>query len=91
MIDLTLTVTLQDGETFTVRPKLSTFVKFERQYKTSVTTAFASDNVSLEHLTWVAWEQARRDGVAVPPFETFVEKLDDIDPAVEQVPLAATA
>jgi hypothetical protein len=89
MIDLTLTVELEDGEKWQVRPKLGTFIKFERQYKTPVSTAF--NEPSLEHLAWLAWEASRKEGRAVPLFDKFVDNLVDLDLENDDAPLVDTA
>mgnify|MGYP003961343689 FL=1 len=89
MIDLTLTVELEDGEKWQVRPKLGTFIKFERQFKTPVSTAF--NEPALEHLAWLAWEGSRKDGRTVPPFDKFVDNLVDLDLESDDTPLVATA
>ena len=89
MIDLTLTVELEDGEKWQVRPKLGTFIKFERQFKTPVSTAF--NEPALEHLAWLAWEGSRKDGRTVPPFDKFVDNLVDLDLERDDTPLVDTA
>jgi hypothetical protein len=89
MIDLTLTVELEDGEKWQVRPKLGTFIKFERQFKTPVSTAF--NEPALEHLAWLAWEGSRKDGRTVPPFDKFVDNLVDLDLESDDTPLVDTA
>ena len=89
MIDLTLTVELEDGEKWQVRPKLGTFIKFERQFKTPVSTAF--NEPALEHLAWLAWEGSRKDGRTVPPFDKFVDSLVDLDLESDDTPLVDTA
>lgn len=89
MIDLTLTVELEDGETWQVRPKLGTFIKFERQFNTPVSTAF--NEPSLEHLAWLAWEGSRKMGRTVPPFDKFVDQLADLDLESDETPLVDTA
>ena len=89
MIDLTLTVELEDGEKWQVRPKLGTFIKFERQFKTPVSTAL--NEPALEHLAWLAWEGSRKDGRTVPPFDKFVDQLVDLDLESDDTPLVDTA
>ena len=89
MSDLTLTVELEDGEKWQVRPKLGTFIKFERQFKTPVSTAF--NEPALEHLAWLAWEGSRKDGRTVPPFDKFVDNLVDLDLESDDTPLVDTA
>jgi hypothetical protein len=91
MIDLTLTVELEDGEKWQVNPKLGTFIKFEKHFSTTISSAFTEGNISLTHLAWLAWEGSRKVGRIVPPFDKFVDVLVDLDLESEDSPLVDTA
>ncbi len=90
MIDLTLTVQLEDGERWDVTPKLATYVRFEDKFSTAVSAAFAEGTVHLKHLAWIAWDGSRRAGRTVPLFDEFVDKLEDLDVTEHAAPLAGT-
>lgn len=87
MIDLTLTVELDDGERWDVTPKLATYVRFEDKFSTAVTAAFTDGNIHLKHLAWIAWEGSRRAGHTVPLFDEFVDKLVSLDVTEDSAPL----
>ncbi len=91
MIDLTLTVQLEDGERWEITPKLATFVRFEEQFDTAVSSAFAEGTIHLKHLAWLAWDGARRSGRTVPLFDAFVDKLVDLDVVNNDAPLVERA
>lgn len=90
MIDLNLTVSLEDGEQWTVRPSIGTFIKFERHFKMTV-QALSNGSLAIEHLAWLAWEQARRDGKTVPAFDAFIDTVADLEMANNTDPLADLA
>ena len=90
MIDLRINVQLEDGTEWTVKPSIGTFVKFERQFKLSI-QALSNGSLALEHLVWLAWEQARHEGKAVPAFDQFIEQVGNLEMANDEIPLADTA
>jgi len=89
MIDLHISVELEDGTSWTVKPSIGTFVKFERQFKLSV-QALSNGSLALEHLVWLAWEQARHEGKAVPAFDQFIEQVGNLEMANDETPLVDT-
>ena len=86
--DLKLTVTLAGEEPYSVDPNFGTIIAAERHFKKPATELFAS--VSAEAMAWLAWEQTRRNGVTVLPFDQWIEKLADIETETPD-PLAPTA
>ena len=90
MIDLRINVQLGNGTEWTVKPSIGTFVKFERQFKLSI-QALSNGSLALEHLVWLAWEQARHEGKAVPAFDQFIEQVGNLEMANDESPLVDTA
>ena len=76
MIDLTITVTT-DNDTWSVKPTVGTYVKFERHFKVPVTQL--GTNISMEHLVWLAWEQSRHENRPVKPFNEFIETVVNLE------------
>jgi hypothetical protein len=89
MIDLHINVELEDGTSWSVKPSIGTYVKFERQYKLSV-QSLSNGSLALEHLVWLAWEQARHEGKTVPPFDQFIEQVGNIKLDKTASPLVGT-
>ena len=88
MIDLNISVELEDGTSFTVKPSIGTFVKFERHFKLSV-QALSNGSLAMEHLVWLAWEQARHEGKTVPAFDQFLDQIADLETDNSDSPLSA--
>jgi len=88
MIDLRLSVELEDGTAWTVKPSIGTFVKFERHFKLSV-QALSNGSLAMEHLVWLAWEQARHEGMTVPAFDQFLDQIADLETDNSDSPLSA--
>ena len=86
MIDLNIRVDL-DGDSWTVKPSIGTFVKFERHFKLPI-SALSNGALALEHLVWLAWEQARHEGKSVPPFDQFIEQVENLEMDNETSPLS---
>ena len=89
MIDLQITVKLDDGTEWELKPSIGTFVKFERHFKMSV-QALSNGTAGIEHVVWLAWEQARHEGRAVTTFDHFVDKVEDLQMGKTDAPLVAT-
>ena len=89
MIDLSLSVTLDSGEQWTVKPSVGTYIKFERHFKKPVTSLGAE--VALEHLAWLAWEQARHEGRPVALFDKFIDQVENLEMVSDDNPLPETA
>ena len=90
MIDLNITVELEDGTSWTVKPSIGTFLKFERQFKLPI-SALSNGSLALEHLVWLAWEKARHEGKTVPLFDKFIEQVGNLEMENSDSPLADTA
>ena len=90
MIDLNIRVQLEDGTEWAVKPSIGTFVKFERHFKLSI-QALSNGSLALEHLVWLAWEQARHEGKTVPPFDQFIEQVGNLEVDNDTSPLVDTA
>lgn len=52
-------------------------IVLERKYGKPAAELFAMP--SMEHLAFLAWEQIRRDGATVPPFDKFIDKLESVE------------
>jgi len=89
MIDLKFKIELEDGTAWSVKPTIGAYVKFERQYKLSV-QALSNGGASLEHLLWLAWEQARHEGKTVPAFDEFIESVANLEMVNDESPLVDT-
>tara|TARA_R100000781_G_scaffold63204_2_gene40096 strand:+ start:821 stop:1090 length:270 start_codon:yes stop_codon:yes gene_type:complete len=76
MIDLTITVTTEN-DTWSVKPTVGTYVKFERHFNQPVTQLAGS--ISMEHLCWLAWEQSRHENRPVKPFNEFIETVVNLE------------
>jgi hypothetical protein len=88
MIDLNIRVQLEDGTEWTVKPSIGTFVKFERQFKLSI-QALSNGALALEHMVWLAWEQARHEGKTVPSFDQFIDSVGNLEMDNTDSPLSA--
>ena len=90
MIDLNIRVQLEDGTEWAVKPSIGTFVKFERHFKLPI-SALSNGALALEHMVWLAWEQARHEGKSVPPFDQFIEQIEHLEMDNDTSPLVDTA
>lgn len=88
MIDLKLRVVPEDGAAYMVAPKLGTLVAAERHFGKTLSELFATPGI--EHIAWLAWEQTRRDGIVVKPFDMWVDTIGDIETEVDADPLDVT-
>ena len=77
MISMTLRVTVA-GETneYTVGPKVQ--VAFEREWKTGLPKAFSTEQ-RMEHMYWIAWKAQHAAGVAVKPFDTWLDSVENVE------------
>lgn len=85
--EVTITRSDQTSDTYPIRPK--TIVAFERHFKVGLSQAFVKDQKS-EHLYWLAWECERTSGVAVKPFDTWLDGIDMVDMKTVSSPLDET-
>lgn len=80
MIDLKLTVE-HGGDRWIVAPSPACLIACERHFGKPAPELFA--NPSFESLAWLAWEQTRRDGRDVQPFDTWIDGLVDLGTEVD--------
>ena len=85
MIDLTISLTLDSGDQWTVKPSIGTYVKFERHFKKPITSL--GSEIALEHLVWLGWEQSRHEGRAVAVFDKFIDQVADLEMVNDDSPL----
>ena len=77
MISLTLRITIAgDSNEYQVGPKVQ--VAFEREWKTGLPKAFASDQ-RMEHLYWLGWKAQSSAGVVVKPFDGWLETVESVE------------
>ena len=91
MIDIKITVTLDDGtsETYPVTPRVQ--VEFERQHKTGIGKAFSQD-LKMEHVYWLGWCASKYAGKAPKPFDSWLDSVTSISLVDESAsPLDETA
>jgi hypothetical protein len=89
MIDLTISLTLDTGDQWTVKPSIGTYVKFERHFKKPITSL--GSEIALEHLVWLGWEQSRHEGRAVAVFDKFIDQVENLEMVSDDNPLPETA
>jgi hypothetical protein len=87
-MDLSLKVKTDDSH-YEVDITAGTLIACERQYKKPMPQLFASPSV--EVLAWLAWEQTRKNGTTVPPFEKWIITLIDVDSGGDTAPLVEEA
>ncbi|HEY7823334.1 MAG TPA: hypothetical protein VIG24_10890 [Acidimicrobiia bacterium] len=77
MISLTLRVT-HNGDTndYQVGPKVQ--VAFEREWKIGMPKAFSADQ-RVEHMYWLGWKAAQASGVAVKPFDSWLDGVESVE------------
>ena len=87
--NLSLHVTLEGEQPYTVDVTAGTIIAAERWFKKPAPELFGS--VSIEAMAWLAWEQTRRNGTTVAEFDRWIDKLVDIETDTDTGPLAETA
>lgn len=91
MMGLRLRVVTDEGELgeFAVTPKVQ--VEFERYFKVGVGKAFQQEQ-RVEHMYWLAWKAVHAAGVAVKPFDSWLDSVVDVQMAEDSLsPLDETA
>ncbi len=85
MISLTLRVT-HNGESneYQVGPKAQ--VAFEREWKMGLPKAFSAEQ-RMEHLYWLGWKSQQVAGVAVKPFDTWLDGVESVEVVEGDSPL----
>lgn len=84
-MEITLAVKTKTSE-YQVDITAGTLIGCERQFHKPITEMM--NNVSIEVLAWLAWDQTRRNGDTVPTFERWVDELIDIKAGDQKNPLA---
>lgn len=75
MASFQVSVTI-DGEEHVLPVKPRSVVAFERQFKMGLSKAFNTDQ-KMEHVYWLGWESMRASGIAVKPFDTWLDSVDE--------------
>jgi len=75
----------QTGEALT---SPSVVIAWERKYQTKISRV-ADTGLGMEDLAFLAWEATRASGTVVPPFETWIEALEEITAGDEGRPTSA--
>jgi len=85
MISLSLRVT-HNGETneYAAGPKVQ--VAFEREWKVGMPKALTTDQ-RMEHVYWLGWKAQQVAGVAVKPFDTWLDGVESVEVAEGERPL----
>lgn len=86
-LDIRLTVILEGEDPYQVDITAGTIIAAERFFKKPAPELFG--NISIEAMAWLAWEQTRKSGTTVAPFDRWIENLVDIE-TDDAGPLAAT-
>jgi len=75
-MQITLSVTTPAEQT-TVDVTYGTLIACERKFGKPMPEQFATP--SLELLAWLAWEQTRKNGTTVPPFDQWFPTLLNVE------------
>lgn len=87
MAVLSLSVKLTTGEQYDVNVTPKVIVECERHFAKPMTDIFG-ESASYEALAWAGWKASHLAGRTGKDFDTWLNDLDDIEPAEEQrVPL----
>jgi hypothetical protein len=82
-------VTYQDGTVVQAIALPRDFVAFERQYGKSI--AAFGDQTQMEWVFYLAWSPLHRSGREPGDFDSFLDKVEDVQPVQdEETPAAAT-
>jgi hypothetical protein len=75
---ITLQVTENTGEPYTVTTNLFTVVAMERKFK--IKASDLANGIAIEHLAFMAYESCKQNNIPVPPaFDDYLKRLDSID------------
>lgn len=79
MLDVSITTRLEgEDEAIRSNPNMGTVLRMELYFKLD-SGIEALQRMKVEHLTWLAWECRRREGMTVPTFSKFCDQLVDMD------------
>ena len=75
---ITLQVTENGKEPYTVTTNLYTVVAMERKFK--IKASELANGIAIEHLAFLAFESCKLSSIAVPPtFDDYLKRRDAID------------
>jgi hypothetical protein len=75
---ITLQITENKGEPYTVTTNLFTVVAMERKFK--IRASDLANGIAIEHLAFLAFESCKQHNIPVPPaFDDYLKRLDSID------------
>lgn len=87
MAVLSLNIKLTTGEAYDVNVTPKVIVECERHFAKAMSDIFG-ESASYEALAWAGWKASALAGRTGKDFDTWLNDLDEIDPAEEQrVPL----
>lgn len=72
-----ISIEYEDGRTVEVRPTPYNIVAFEREFKMSLGQLEKEQRA--EHVMWLAWHRLHQIGQEPADFETFLQKLGELD------------
>lgn len=77
-MQLTLDISLINGDRYQVKTNLYTIVALERKFK--IRASDLEHGVGIEHLAFLAYESSKQHGVTVPiVFDDFIKSLASVD------------
>jgi hypothetical protein len=75
---ITLQVTENGKEPYTVTTNLFAVVAMERKFK--IKASDLASGIAIEHLAFLAYESCKQSSIPVPPvFDDYLKRLDSID------------
>jgi len=75
---ITLQITENTGDPYTVTTNLFTVVAMERKFK--IKASDLANGIAIEHLAFMAYESCKQQNIPVPPvFDDYLKRLDSID------------
>jgi hypothetical protein len=75
---ITLQITENTGDPYTVTTNLFTVVAMERKFK--IRASDLANGIAIEHLAFLAYESCKLSSIPVPPaFDDYLKRLDSID------------
>lgn len=86
MIDLELLIVVDGVKHHIHEVRPADFVALERHFKISVPEL--GGRISFDHMCFLAWRALRRVGVDVGEYEAFVDRIDTVEPIVDDAPFA---
>jgi hypothetical protein len=75
---ITLQITENTGDPYTVTTNLFAVVAMERKFK--IKASDLASGIAIEQLAFLAYESCKQSSIAVPPiFDDYLKRLDSID------------